>query len=298
MQFENMKREKGNCFTDLPPPSTSLDCLEIELDSCEITVAAATVLAQVLGRNQGPTKLDCCDIDNSVLAYGLRGNSRLKSLTARFLNRDKVNQELLAIADALPENKGLIDLDLRDIYRVNEETWDAVCNSLKTHPTLEVLNLCGAKLCRMQALVDMMQMNTSIHTIHLDHRIHNEPELFQKSVIPYLETNQLRPRLLAIQKALPIAYRAKVLGRALFAVRTDPNRYWMLLSGNAEFAFPSSTTTIAAAANLPTHATAADTSTVMVTPVVATAFTAAASNFVPSAGWSEAQGVYIIPNSD
>jgi hypothetical protein len=29
-------------------------------------------------------------------------------------------------------------------------------------------------------------------------------------------------------------YRVKVLGRALLAVRTDPNRFWMLLSGNAD----------------------------------------------------------------
>jgi hypothetical protein len=31
----------------------------------------------------------------------------------------------------------------------------------------------------------------------------------------------------------PIAYYAKVLGRPLPAVRTDPNRFWMVLSGNA-----------------------------------------------------------------
>jgi hypothetical protein len=68
-------------------------------------------------------------------------------------------------------------------------------------------------------------------------------ELFQRSAVPYLTTNRLRPRLLAIQNIRPIAYRAKVVGRALLAVRTDPNRFWMLLSGNAEIVALSSTTT-------------------------------------------------------
>jgi hypothetical protein len=90
---------------------------------------------------------------------------------------------------------------------------------------------------------------------------YSEHELFRGSIIPYLETNRLRTRLLAIQKARPITYRAKVLGRALLSARTDANIFWMLLSGNAEVAFPSSTTTIAAAANLPAPATAAATST-------------------------------------
>jgi hypothetical protein len=72
------------------------------------------------------------------------------------------------------------------------------------------------------------------------------------SVIPYLKTNQFRARLLAIQKTCPIVYRTKVLGRALLAARTDANSFWMRLSGNTEVAFPSETTTIAAAANLPT----------------------------------------------
>jgi hypothetical protein len=105
----------------------------------------------------------------------------------------------------------------------------------------------------------MMEINLSIHTMHLPDRC-SEHELFRGSVIPYLETNRFRPRLLAIQKTRPIMYRAKVLGRALLSARTDANSFWRLLSGNAEVAFPSITTT-AAAANLPTPATAAASST-------------------------------------
>jgi hypothetical protein len=58
--------------------------LEIELEDCQIAGATAAVMAETLGRNQGPTKLDNCRIDNLVLADGLRGNSRLKSFEPRF----------------------------------------------------------------------------------------------------------------------------------------------------------------------------------------------------------------------
>jgi hypothetical protein len=242
--------------------------LKIELIRCILTSAGSSALAEVLGRNQGPTKLDLCNIDNFVLANGLRGNSRLKVWRPRLPdNRDVCKRELLAIAGALKENKGLVDLSLRHDFRIRTDLapWGAVCDSLKTHPTLHVLNLwsihtsTGAPLdpvvlkTRIQALLgNMMKVNKSIHTIRLSERCYlREPELFPRSVIPYLETNRFRPRVHDIQKTCPIAYRYKVLGRALQAVRADPNRFWMLLSGNAEVGFPSTTattTTLAAVA--------------------------------------------------
>jgi hypothetical protein len=251
--------------------------LEIELSYCRIAGAASEALAEVLGRNQGPTKLDHCEADNFVLANGLRGNSRLQNLTLSVSEDfDVGRRQVFAIAGALEENKGLVGLNIWYHLKMRGEPWGAVCDSLKTHPTLQVLHLrtsdasAGGPLypaaipSRMQALLDMMKVNTSIHTIHLNTRDSNH-ELFQGSVIPYLETNlkthRLRPRLLAIQNTRPIAYRSKVLGRALLAVRTDPNRFWMLLSGNSEVAFPSTTTTTAPVANLPMSATAADTIT-------------------------------------
>jgi hypothetical protein len=246
--------------------------LDIVLKSCKITSAGASALAEVLGRNQGPAKLTYCEIDNFVLANGLRGNNRLKSLTPRVSSdHDVGNREVLAIAGALKENKGLVKLDLWHDFTMSDETWDAVCDSLKTHPTLQVLNLQSmatfgvatlvpsALKSRIQALADMLKENISIHTIYLLTR-YSEHELFRGSVIPSLETNRLRPRVRAIQKTRPIAYRTNVLGRALLAVRTYPNRFWMLLSGNPEVAFPSTTATTTPAVSLPTPATAAATS--------------------------------------
>jgi hypothetical protein len=253
--------------------------LEIELKDCRITGAAAAELAQVLGRNRGPTKIDSCQIDNFVLANGLRGNSRLKSLEPLFPSSpEDSNREVLAVAGALRENKGLAELKLTHQWGMSVETWDAVCDSLKTHPTLKVLelwvtqSLFGVVLnSRIQALVDMLKVNMSIHTIRLPSR-YCEHELFRGSVIPYLETNRLRPRTRAIQKARPIAYRAKVLGRALLTARTDANSFWMLLSGNAEVAFSPTTATTTLAANLPTAAATSNAAAAAVAATTTAAF--------------------------
>jgi hypothetical protein len=261
--------------------------LEIALICCQLTSAGTSVLAEVLGRNQGPTKLEICDIDYSVLAgrLELSGNSSLKRLAPRSSSGlEDENRELQAIAGYLRQYRGLIELDL-SCYdcSVNDETWDSICNSLKAHPTLEVLQLssAGADIyatrpmvpavitSRVQALLDMMKVNMIIHTISL-RKCYSDHELFRGSVIPYLKTNRLRPRLLAIQKARPIPYRAKLLGAALLSARTDANSFWMLLSGNPEVAFLSRTTAIPAAAKLPTPATATTTENASAVTVTAT----------------------------
>jgi hypothetical protein len=266
--------------------------LEIVLCYCKLTSAGTSALAEGLEHNQGPTVLDYCDIDYSVLANGLRGNSRLKRLRTYYSSNldDDANRQVLAIANAVRENKGLVELELRSNgFPANDEAWGAICDSLKAHPALEVLTLfaIGARpdvtTFRIQALVDMMKVNTSIYTIHLDIR-YSRHQLFRESVIPYLETNRLRPCLLAIQKTRPIAYRAKLLGRALLAVRTDPNRLWMLLAGNAEIAFPSTTTAIAAAAKIPTPATAMYTANVAaVAAFMVCALTTTSTGSLPAA---------------
>jgi hypothetical protein len=154
----------------------------------------------------------------------------------------------------------------------------------------------------------MIKVNTSIHTLRVN-SCYSEHEMFPESVIPFLVTNRFRPRVLAIQKARPIVYRAKVLGRALLATRTNANKFWMLLSGNPEVAFMSRTMTIAATASvtaiaalmsaltitatgsLPAATCASFPSTASAsvafasTPTVAAATTAAAANCAtPSAG--------------
>jgi hypothetical protein len=260
--------------------------LEIELDSCKFTSAETGALVDILRHNQGLTRLEWCYIDYSVLADGLRGNSRLRSLKARSsVDYENSKRQLLAIAGALKENKGLVDLNLSSVCWASDETWAAICDSLKEHPTLEVLTLrvidSGASVTpasmtsRIQSLLDMIKVNMSIHTIHLDRR-YSQHVLFREPVIPFLKTNRFRPRLIAIQKTRPIVYRAKVLGRALLSARTDANSFWMLLSGNPEVALPSATaTTTPAVTSLPTPASAAVT-----TRAASTANASATANVV------------------
>jgi hypothetical protein len=267
--------------------------LEINLDRCKFTSAGTSALAEVLGRNQGPTSLDDCSMDNSLLANGFRGNSRLtKFKLSVSMNIEVGNQAVLAIAGALKENKGLIDFDLRNHFLMSDEICDIVCNSLKKHPTLQILSLWSrwahgrAPLSpavltpRIQAVVDMLKVNTSIHTIRSLSRNYSEHELYQGSAVPYLETNRLRPRLLAIQRTRPLSYRAKVLGRALLATRTNANSLWMLLSGNAEVAFPSTTATTTLATNLPTPATV-DVTVAAIRASSTTGASAASANVAP-----------------
>jgi hypothetical protein len=268
--------------------------LEIELKSCKLTSTGTSAFVEMLGRNEGPTMLDHCDIDNFVLANGLHGNSRLKTLRL-FVSgsRDDNDQQGFVIASALRENKGLVDLKIRYDpsvagFAISDETWNAVCDSLKTHPTLEVLDVwrnraASPRSSWIQALVDMMQVNVSIHTLRLPNCYSGHVIL--GSVVPYLETNRLRPRVRAIQKTRPMTYRVKVLGRALLSTRSDANSFWMLLSENAEVVFPSRITTIAAAANLPTPATTAATSTsiaVAIATSVVSAMTTTATGSLPT----------------
>jgi hypothetical protein len=112
--------------------------LEISLVSCTSTSAGASALAEILGRNQGPTKLYACYIDNVVLADGLRGNSHLKFFTPLISRKLEVgSRELLAIARALRKNEGLAELALTSFgLRLNDEAWGTIIGSLKAHPTL------------------------------------------------------------------------------------------------------------------------------------------------------------------
>jgi hypothetical protein len=80
----------------------------------------------------------------------------------------------------------------------------------------------------------MVQHNTVLHTINLSEYERDE-KIYTELILPYLETNRYRPRVLAIKKA-DIQIRRPLLGRALQtkSVRNDSNILWMFLSGNAD----------------------------------------------------------------
>jgi hypothetical protein len=56
----------------------------------------------------------------------------------------------------------------------------------------------------------------------------------RKRFCPRLETNLFRPRVLAVKKTADRPFREKILGRALYSVRSNPNLLWMFLSQNVD----------------------------------------------------------------
>jgi hypothetical protein len=105
-------------------------------------------------------------------------NTRLKSLREFCISStyEVANREILAIASALRDNKGLVDLAISPDTAMGDESWGAICDFLKTlkHPTLQVLDLetilsdgvAPAVLnlriqVLVQALVDMLKVNMS-----------------------------------------------------------------------------------------------------------------------------------------
>jgi hypothetical protein len=82
-----------------------------------------SALAEALDANQGPTKLDKCEIDYSVLADG----AETVVWRHHSSGSQMVIEEVLLHVDALRENRGLVDLNL--VLLVSNETWHAICDS-------------------------------------------------------------------------------------------------------------------------------------------------------------------------
>jgi hypothetical protein len=61
-----------------------------------------------------------------------------------------------------------------------------------------------------------------------------DEKIYTEAILPYLEANLYRPRVLAVKKTKQRPFREKVLGRALYCVRSNPNLVWMFLSQNVD----------------------------------------------------------------
>jgi hypothetical protein len=79
----------------------------------------------------------------------------------------------------------------------------------------------------------MVQHNTVLHTINLSERERDE-QIYTGLILPYLETNLYRPRVLAVKQTKERPFREKMLGRALASVKTNANLVWTFLSENVD----------------------------------------------------------------
>jgi hypothetical protein len=61
-----------------------------------------------------------------------------------------------------------------------------------------------------------------------------DQQIYQETIQPFLETNIYRPRVLAVKKTKDRSFREKILDRAVYSVRNNPNLVWMLLSENVD----------------------------------------------------------------
>jgi hypothetical protein len=191
-------------------------------------------------------KLTECTFDCQVLATALTGNSRVTRLQlAVSLRSDAYTAVLFA---ALANNKSLLLLNLNG-HPTSDANLSLLCQSLRAHPTLTSLALRDIgpashngrrlgladekKAQRTSLVVEMMQANTVLQTIHFsDHE--RDDQIYTENICPRLETNLFRPRVLAVKKTADRPFREKILGRALYSVRSNPNLVWMFLSQNVD----------------------------------------------------------------
>jgi hypothetical protein len=218
--------------------------VEVTISLCSLADDAAGAFVECLHSDRGPVNLNWCDIDGQLLANALTGDSRVTSFKPDF--DGTVGSGMAILFRALANNRGLVDLNLQN-HSISDENWTILCQSLQAHPTLTCLNLRATrsladdliilsdeqKTHRTRVLAEMMQTNTVLHTIALSASERDE-QIYTEEIRPYLVTNLYRPRVHAIKKTLDRPFREKVLGRALYSVRSNPNLVWMLLSENVD----------------------------------------------------------------
>jgi hypothetical protein len=174
-----------------------------------------------------------------------RDSLRDVSLRRLVLSED----QMAACCAALANNRGLVNLDL-STQSISNDNWIILCDSLKAHPTLTslVLNytrptlrpggdrivlMDDQKTYRTRIIADMVQRNALLHTITLSEE-ERDQQIYTDEILPHLETNLYRPRVLAVKKTKERPFREKVLGRALYCVKSNPNLVWMFLSENVD----------------------------------------------------------------
>jgi hypothetical protein len=223
--------------------------VELNVGYCSLSDDAAGSFGECLHSDRGPVELINCEIDSQILASALAGQSRVTRLGPAFEFERTADAETAVLFRALTNNRGLLELDVQ-YCSISDENWSVLCESLRVHPTLTILNLidtgprstAGAAIGlsgeqtanRIRLLAEMVQLNTVLHTIQLSEGQYDQ-QFYDEMMHPYLETNRYRPRVHAITKA-DISLRRPLLGLALLteSVRNTSNLLWMFLSGNPD----------------------------------------------------------------
>jgi hypothetical protein len=221
--------------------------VELKIDQCSLAEAdpeAEAAFVDFLQSSGGPLRLHECFVDGRIMARGLAGQSRATHLCIQFDSLENASEMFRALAD----NMSLLELNLEgnDISKAN---WRTICQSLVANPSLLNINLQRtnpraqngltvslsdeAKKERTRAIADMLAENTVLKTIQLL-AVERDEIIYRDSILPRLEMNAHRPRIVAVNAIDDMPFRQKVLYRALVRVRRNPDLVWTFLSQNVD----------------------------------------------------------------
>jgi hypothetical protein len=225
--------------------------IEIVLEGCTTNISGTNALIESFRNNLGPNQVIHCDMPTDLFANGLRGNSNVK-----ILRLDPPGQfdpsipegVMRNLVQSLSQNQGLEELDFGE-HAFCDENWNILCQSIARHPTLErmavtrggylqvdlAVPLFGTqKTRRTEMLLEMLKVNTVIHSISLTLRDFNQ-RIIHDEIRPRLLVNRYRPRVRALRTQNNANFlRAKLLGRALHSVNAHPTILWMFLTSNKD----------------------------------------------------------------
>jgi hypothetical protein len=214
--------------------------LKVKLNECALEpLNAEDTFIEWFRNNEVVTELEDCQMGCRILS-ALSGNNSVKRLSLRFLGEKKIR----SLAQALPGNMGIEHLTICD-FDFNNETWSLLFRSLSRHPRVGILSFtsnssgsplqplpAALKTARMNAIIQMLRLNTVVHTIDLAVYSRDE-EKYQNSILPRLEMNRtcFEAQRQAVKRADP-SIRPQLLGRALHVVRFNPELVYLFLSEN------------------------------------------------------------------
>jgi hypothetical protein len=151
-------------------------------------------------------------------------------------------EEMQSLLQALPGNMGIESLTAYD-FDLSEEPWSLLFRALSSHPRIKCLHILQDSSSRatysaegksdvMNAILQMLQHNTVLHTICLP-RVFNDEAVYQTAILPRLEMNRtcFAAQRQAVKRAGPFL-RPQLLGRALYVVQFNSDLVFRFLSEN------------------------------------------------------------------
>jgi hypothetical protein len=241
LQFEKICFKEDHCRA-----LATLERTDLEVTFIECTLKpqdAEHIFNEWFRHSQIVTALYDCLMEASTLA-ALSGNTSVKKLTVSRNAGKMYVEEMHSLLQALPGNMGIEDLILRDIG-MSDETWSIFFRSLSTHPRIKRVSVhpftttcytspsAESKTARMNAILQMLQHNTVLHTIIVVPDAFKDEAVYRNSILPRLEMNRrsFRVQRKAVKRAEP-SIRPQLLGRALHVVRYNPDLVFRFLSEN------------------------------------------------------------------